>query len=374
MIPVFGTAAVLTAPSAPLLSSGYVPGNPLAAQHLNFYLYHLTKELNNVLTAVGMSQSTADDTQITQAIGRTNSVISTSGAVITAAQFVGNALVQFTNAAGSSNYLIGSGAARPGIELIVEALSGSGVMIVNGSGSAFLGSGAVRLLWDGSQWCKIGGNAFTQIFASGAGATWVTPWRGTFKCTVVGGGGGGGGAKNPNTSSTAGGGGGGGGGAAVKLYAEPAGITLTYSVGSAGTAGTSAPTSGGNGGNSTLTDGVTLITGSGGIGGGAGNISVVNPSGGAGGTGTNGDLNIQGGGGGGGSTVTAINSISQSGSGGSSLLGGGGAGLCVYNANAAGSAGGLYGGGGGGGDVENASAGNTAAGGIGATGVVMVEF
>ena len=176
MIPIFGTAAVLVAPSAPLLSTGYVPGNPLAAQHLNFYLYHLTKELNNVLTAVGMSQSTADDTQITQAIGRTNSVISTSGVVITAAQFVGNALVQFTNAAGSSNYLIGSGAARPGIELIVEALSGSGVMIVNGGGSAFLSAGAVRLLWDGSQWCKIGGNAFLQTFTSGSASTSAHRW------------------------------------------------------------------------------------------------------------------------------------------------------------------------------------------------------
>ena len=68
MIPVFGTAAILTAPTAPLLSSGYVPGNTLAAQNMNWYLYHLTKEVNNVLTSAGVSQSTLDDTQLLQSV------------------------------------------------------------------------------------------------------------------------------------------------------------------------------------------------------------------------------------------------------------------------------------------------------------------
>lgn len=68
MIPVFGTAAILIAPLPSLQSAGYVAGNTLAAQNLNYYLFHLTKEMNNLLTSGGISQSTLDDTQITQAI------------------------------------------------------------------------------------------------------------------------------------------------------------------------------------------------------------------------------------------------------------------------------------------------------------------
>ena len=64
----FGTAAVLIAPSAPLLSTGYVPGNTLAAQHLNYYLFHLTKELNNLLALAGISPSGAVDTQVGAAV------------------------------------------------------------------------------------------------------------------------------------------------------------------------------------------------------------------------------------------------------------------------------------------------------------------
>jgi len=82
MIAEFGTAAILIAPSSPLLSSGYVPGNPLGAQHMNYYLNHLTAELNNVLTAAGISQSAADDTQVSKSVeilAGSGAVISTSG-------------------------------------------------------------------------------------------------------------------------------------------------------------------------------------------------------------------------------------------------------------------------------------------------------
>ncbi len=68
MTPVFGTAAVLVAPSAPLLASGYVAGNSLAAQHYNWMWYHMTKELNNLLAFANLSQNTGDDTQVTQAV------------------------------------------------------------------------------------------------------------------------------------------------------------------------------------------------------------------------------------------------------------------------------------------------------------------
>jgi len=290
MIPVFGTAAVLIAPSAPLLSSGYVPGNPLGAQHFNWYLYHLTAELNNVLSAQGLSQSTADDSQVLKAIGRTNVLISTSGTITTASQFAGNMLVQFANLSGSSNYVITAGAARPGIELIVESLAGSGVMIVNGSGSAFLGSGAVRLLWDGSAWCKIGGNAFLQTFTSGSAQTWFTPWKGSYKCIVTGGGGGGGG-----TSGTTLGAGGTGGATAISVITEMANAALVYTVGLGGS-GAASTAPGSSGTSSLINDGTNILTGTGGTGGSgsAGNILSGTP----GPSAVGGQININGGDGG----------------------------------------------------------------------------
>jgi hypothetical protein len=69
MIPLWDTtASLLTAPPAALLAAGYAPGNTWAAQHFNFTWYHLTRELNNVLTAAGISQNAAIDTQLLAAI------------------------------------------------------------------------------------------------------------------------------------------------------------------------------------------------------------------------------------------------------------------------------------------------------------------
>lgn len=378
MIPQFATAGVLIAAPAPLLVSGYVPGNTLAAQHLNWYLGHLTAELNNVLSAQGLSQNSSDDSQILKAIGRTNVLISTSGTVTTAAQFSGNTLVQFANLSGSSNYVIGSGAARPGIELIVEALAGSGVMIVNGSGSAFLGSGAVRLLWDGSQWCKIGGNSFLKMFTSGSGLSWFTPWKGSYKATVVGGGGGGGGASAGVNTSRAGGGGGGGGGVVFSVLAEAAGAPIVYTIGAAGTAGTSAPSAGGNGGNSVVSDGTVTLTAGGGVGGGAGSSGgPTGGDGGGGGSASGGSVNVQGQGGGAGSgaNVIDLSAMFSSGAGGGSIYGGGGRGRSgSAGASYAGVAGGLYGSGGGGAYAADSTGAQSAAGGSGAAGVVFIEF
>ena len=68
MIPSFSTGGVLTAPPGALITGGYVPGNTLAAQHLNWYLNHLTMEINAVLTASGVAQNSAVDTQLRDSI------------------------------------------------------------------------------------------------------------------------------------------------------------------------------------------------------------------------------------------------------------------------------------------------------------------
>lgn len=87
MIPSFATAGVLTAPSGALIASGYIPGNPLAAQNLNWFLNHLTLELNNLLTLGGVVQNSAVDTQVgtavlnvsRAAVAILNSVVLTAG-------------------------------------------------------------------------------------------------------------------------------------------------------------------------------------------------------------------------------------------------------------------------------------------------------
>lgn len=68
MIPSFSTGGVLTAPPGALITGGYVPGNTLAAQHVNWILNHLTLELNNVLTAGSVVQNSAVDNQLATAI------------------------------------------------------------------------------------------------------------------------------------------------------------------------------------------------------------------------------------------------------------------------------------------------------------------
>ena len=82
MLPVWGTAAVLVAPPAPLFTTGYVAGNTLPAQYWNYLFFHLTKELNNVLTAAGVAQSGSVDTQLLQSIrALQRQIVSTSGAL-----------------------------------------------------------------------------------------------------------------------------------------------------------------------------------------------------------------------------------------------------------------------------------------------------
>ena len=68
MVNVWGTGAVLAAPPAPLLVSGYSPGNTLPSQYWNWLFFHITKELNNVLAAAGIAQNASVDTQLASAI------------------------------------------------------------------------------------------------------------------------------------------------------------------------------------------------------------------------------------------------------------------------------------------------------------------
>jgi len=91
MIPSFATAGVLTAPSAALILNGYVPGNPLAAQHYNWMWGHLTLELNNLLTLGGVVQNASYDNQVgtavsnvvQQALAIMNCVRMTTGSALT---------------------------------------------------------------------------------------------------------------------------------------------------------------------------------------------------------------------------------------------------------------------------------------------------
>jgi hypothetical protein len=69
MIPKWGTAAILVAPPAPLLSTGFVAGNTLPAQFWNYMWFHMTAELLNVLAAGGVAQNAAVDNQLATAIG-----------------------------------------------------------------------------------------------------------------------------------------------------------------------------------------------------------------------------------------------------------------------------------------------------------------
>jgi hypothetical protein len=184
VIPVFGTAAVLTAPPAPLLSAGYVPGNTLAAQHLNWVYYHLTKELNNLLVAGGISQSTVDDTQIVQAIRGMVPGDSTIGSQIraitptpysygtsqspSAASLKGLIFWEVT-AAGSTTQDFSLGASAAGVEIIVYN-SGAGICTVKLS-AAFLpqlASGQRQAWrWNGSVWDQSANNRI-PVYTNGA--------------------------------------------------------------------------------------------------------------------------------------------------------------------------------------------------------------
>ena len=86
MIPVWGTGAVLAAPPAALLVSGYSPGNTLPSQYWNFLFFHISKEFANVLTAAGIAQNAGVDTQLRdaiKAIGGSSWTILTSGSPYT---------------------------------------------------------------------------------------------------------------------------------------------------------------------------------------------------------------------------------------------------------------------------------------------------
>ncbi len=72
MIPTFASGAVygvgIISPSASLLSTGYVAGNTLSAQFLNFYLWGITAELNSVLAAGSVAQNSIVSNQVLTAL------------------------------------------------------------------------------------------------------------------------------------------------------------------------------------------------------------------------------------------------------------------------------------------------------------------
>lgn len=226
--------------------------------------------------------------------------------------------------------------------------------------------GSLILLWNGSEWCYIAGTKFKVIFTSGTGATWLAPFSGTFKVTVIGGGGGSGSTTGATTDYRISGAGG-GGGTSIKWYELVAGISCTYTVGGGGAGGV--PSGNGSaGGTSSFTDGTTAISATGGAGGEFTSLNN-NGAGGAGGIGSNGDLNIAGNPGGGGTIATIFNNYSLTGHGGSSIIGGGGD---RPDTSGNGTSGRPYGGGAGGAAaLDNATSRN---GGAGADGVIIIEF
>ena len=72
MIPTFASGAGIgtgiISPSASLISTGYVAGQTLAAQHLNYYLWGITAELNSILTEAGIAPILNQSNQILNAI------------------------------------------------------------------------------------------------------------------------------------------------------------------------------------------------------------------------------------------------------------------------------------------------------------------
>ena len=276
-------------------------------------------------------------TRTTLTAGSGISVTNGSGSITVAASTIpvangGTGQTTYTN----GQLLIGNTTGNTLTKATLTA--GTGITITNGTGS-------ISIAASGG-----GGGGFSswQIFTSNG--TFTVPTGITkVKVTVVGGGGGGGYGGRDGCSPAYGGNGGGGGGAAIEIISglTPGG-TVTVTVGAAGGAGNpNVPTTATAGGTSSF-GAYCSATGGGGGSSGAG-------SGGAGGLGSGGDLNIRGGGG----NPTPNLYGTGGAAGASSILGGGG----IY-----GGAGGAYGGGGGGGISENGIAG------VGAAGVVIVEY
>jgi hypothetical protein len=341
----------------------------LPSQYWNWLFFHITKELNNVLAAAGISQSSSDDTQVTQSIrilGRPSVVNVSSGGTTIVAQVTVDTMIVVNNGT-TATVDISAGALFVGCRLYISEKNATGVTIQTGAGmTALLPKGTLALAWDGSAWEKVGGASFTVVFTSGTGATFNAPWSGYFKGTVVGGGAGG--AAYNTGDGWKGHNGGSAGGVSVKTYYLTAGATLTYTVGPKGTGGSAGANPGNNGTASTLGDGTTTITGNGGVGGARITGSDQLPS--LGGTATNGDLNIPGCQGGLGSLTASPMAVS--GQGGDSPFGAGGLSRIQINATVNAGSNGVGNGSGGSGASGNTD--NSAKGGDGTDGLVMIEF
>jgi hypothetical protein len=387
----FGSGATKIQPSTPApYINGFQPSDILPAQWLNWFLANLTgdnnlggtalnaviAELDNLVTGAGLVIAPGNPSQVYAAIVamitaiRTITSISATGLTSFGA-FTLATYIKYTGA-GAATFDISAGATAAGTELVIDNLqSGANTVTIQTAAgqTAILGLGSVRLVWDGTQWCKNGGYLFKQIWTSGA-STWKTPFKTSYKVTCVGGGGGGGGVSM--TTSFAVSGGGGGGGTAISILAEAAGATLTYSVGAAGAAGSSGGGNGGVGGNSTVNDGTVTLQGTGGSGGNGTSTNNNIQMGGNGGIPTGADLLMKGSAGLPGMYI--YNWGVTGGLGGCSSMGGG-ANSQGWTSNNGfnGSPGGLYGGGGSGAYAQDTSS-HAQTGGAGGAGVIVIEF
>jgi hypothetical protein len=194
----------------------------------------------------------------------------------------------------------------------------------------------------------------TVIFTTPGTSNFTVP-SGIYRLRVEVLGAGGGGGGGSSSSSGFGGSGGGAGGFAQKLCAVTPGQVIAVTVGAGGVAGISPSTGGGAGGSSSFGSFCSATGGQGGV---TASGAAVN-----GGSGSSGDLNFQGSDGK--TSIIMVGPQPRGGDGGESRYGGGGSGSAVIGTP--GLAGKGYGAGaGGGGEDTN--------GGIGAPGLVIVQY
>jgi hypothetical protein len=258
---------------------------------------------------------------------------------------------------------ISAGAVQEGIRVSIIETSAQTVTIYTDEApheqSCVLPKGMIVLEWDGGQWCLISETVRILVTITEDG-TWKTPFGAVYTLRAIGGGGGGGDATASNGNAYAGGG---AGGSCHQLSKyEPAGTTLTVSIGHGGD-------NSDNGGHTTLTDGSITLSGMGGYAGSdaSAGLGTTNGSGGRARVRTTDKVTMS-------LVITGEDGYngtgSKSGGGGVSAntTGFGGAGV---NPNHNGNDGGAYGGGGSGGAVTGTGSKD---GGDGADGVAYIEY
>lgn len=211
--------------------------------------------------------------------------------------------------------------------------------------------------------------------------TWAVPSAARrLRITAVGGGGGGGGARTTALEEVAIGGGGGAGGEAIRWLEAPLPVSLVITIGAGGAAGSSSGSgsNGGTGGTTTVEVGEFDVVSAGGGSGGNASGVLTGPfvvQGGAGGAASGGTINREGERGWLGALVEPTRNHAWAGRGGSGSLGRGGIARESSSASSrVGDPGTGYGSGGGGAISKSSGTADPQVGGIGAPGVVVVEW